>query len=97
MAPQGDAGRITQLQYLLLSYVNRIIRSSTSNFRESLYGEVRKLVASRSKRPDRRRRDAYTAGYYWQEGLAQPEGHYGIGPARSEGRGLDGAKRGPRP
>jgi hypothetical protein len=36
MAPQGDAGRITQLQYLLLNYVNRIIRSSMSNFRENL-------------------------------------------------------------
>jgi hypothetical protein len=34
-------GRITQLQYLLLNYVNRVLRWSTSNFLELRQHEVR--------------------------------------------------------
>jgi hypothetical protein len=43
MATQKVHWRITQLQYLLLNYVNRVLRSSTSNFLELRKREVRRI------------------------------------------------------
>jgi hypothetical protein len=40
MSTQQVPWRITQLQYLLLNYVKRVLSSSTSNFFELRYGEV---------------------------------------------------------
>jgi hypothetical protein len=45
--------------------------------------------------PDRRQGDAHTAGYYRQGTPGRSEGACGIGPARSEGRGLDEVGTGP--
>ena len=46
-----------RMMYLLLSYVNRVLRSSTSNFLERRKGEVRRISILRTRVNKSRRKD----------------------------------------